>query len=71
MTAPVPVPPPSEEPGDALVVSPELTIPRASLTTSGSNFEILVGFEVTPQMAAFNRDGKRFRVNAGTALDSA
>lgn len=43
----------------------EVTIPRATLTTSGSNFEILVGFDVTPQMAAFNRDGKRFRLNAG------
>lgn len=43
----------------------EVTIPRAALTTSGSNFEILVGFEVTPEMAQFNRDGRRFRVNAG------
>jgi hypothetical protein len=43
----------------------EIVIPRAGLTTSGSNFEILVGFEVTPQMAAFNRDGKRFRLNVG------
>jgi hypothetical protein len=41
-----------------------ITIPRANATTSGSNFEILVGFEVTPEMAAFNREGKRFRVNA-------
>ena len=32
---------------------------------SGSNFEILVGFDVTPEMADFNRLGKRFRVNAG------
>jgi hypothetical protein len=40
-----------------------IVIPRASATTSGSNFEILVGFDVTPQMAEFNRDGKRFRVN--------
>ena len=40
-----------------------IVIPRADTTTSGSNFEILVGFEVTPQMAEFNRDGKRFRVN--------
>jgi hypothetical protein len=46
----------------------EITIPRASITTSGGNFEILVGFDVTPQMAAFNREGKRFRVNAGTTL---
>jgi hypothetical protein len=45
----------------------KVTIPRAKATTSGSNFEILVGFDVTPEMAAFNRDGKRFRVNAGTA----
>ncbi|WP_309645858.1 Tat pathway signal sequence domain protein [Phenylobacterium sp.] len=44
----------------------QVTIPRATNTTSGANFEILVGFDVTPQMAAFNRDGKRFRVNAGT-----
>ena len=42
-----------------------ITIPRASMATSGSNFEVLIGFEVTPQMAAFNRDGKRFRLNVG------
>jgi hypothetical protein len=41
-----------------------ITIPRASRTVSGGNFEILVGFEVTPEMAAFNRDGKRFRMDA-------
>jgi hypothetical protein len=46
----------------------ELTIPRAKLETSGANFEVLVGFEVTPEMADFNRQGKRFRVNAGTAV---
>lgn len=45
-----------------------ITIPRGALNTSGSNFEVLVGFEVTPQMAAFNREGKRFRVNAGSTL---
>ncbi|MEW5687099.1 MAG: Tat pathway signal sequence domain protein [Pseudomonadota bacterium] len=44
-----------------------ITIPRAGVTTSGSNFEVLIGFEVTPQMAAFNRDGKRFRLNVGQA----
>jgi len=44
-----------------------ITIPRASIETSGANFEVLIGFDVTPQMAAFNRDGKRFRVNAGAA----
>lgn len=44
-----------------------IVIPRGSMTTSGANFEILVGFDVTPQMAEFNRLGKRFRVNAGSA----
>ncbi|HYC96735.1 Tat pathway signal sequence domain protein [Brevundimonas sp.] len=43
-----------------------IVIPRAEATTSGDNFEILVGFDVTPQMAEFNRSGSRFRVNAGT-----
>lgn len=45
----------------------QVVIPRASVTTSGANFEVLVGFEVTPQMAAFNREGKRFRLNVGQA----
>ena len=44
-----------------------IVIPRAGLDTSGSNFEILIGFEVTPEMAEFNRSGSRFRVNAGRA----
>jgi hypothetical protein len=48
-----------------------ITIPRASQSVSGSNFEVLVGFEVTPQMAEFNRDGKRFRVDSGAATQSA
>jgi hypothetical protein len=42
-----------------------VTIPRANSKVSGSNFEILTGFEVTPQMADFNRQGKRFKANAG------
>jgi hypothetical protein len=46
----------------------QIVIPRGAVNTSGSNFEVLVGFDVTPQMAAFNREGKRFRVNAGPAL---
>ncbi|WP_332658013.1 Tat pathway signal sequence domain protein [Brevundimonas sp.] len=44
-----------------------VVIPRATATTSGDHFEILVGFDVTPEMAEFNRSGSRFRVNAGTA----
>jgi len=45
----------------------QVVIPRAKLTTSGSNFEVLIGFDVTPEMAEFNRLGKRFRLNAGSA----
>ena len=44
-----------------------IVIPRADEKVSGSNFEVLIGFDVTPEMAAFNREGKRFRVNAGAA----
>ena len=44
-----------------------IVIPRAAMTTSGDNFEILVGFDVTPEMAEFNRTGSRFRINAGQA----
>jgi len=42
-----------------------LIIPRHDSKVSGANFEILVGFDVTPEMAEFNREGKRFRPNAG------
>ncbi|MEM9599840.1 MAG: hypothetical protein AAF926_02340 [Pseudomonadota bacterium] len=43
----------------------DFTIARATDTTSGENFEIIVGFEVTPEQRAFNNEGRRFRVNAG------
>lgn len=46
----------------------DVTIPRADANVSGANFEVLVGFDVTPQMADFNRLGKRFRLNAGATL---
>ncbi len=42
-----------------------IVIPRAEATTSGGNFEVLIGFDVTPEMAEFNRSGSRFRINAG------
>lgn len=45
----------------------QLVIPRADIKTSGSNFEVLVGFDVTPEMADFNREGKRFRLTAGSS----
>jgi len=38
-----------------------IQIPRGDITISGANFEVLVGFDVTPQMADFNRQGKHFR----------
>lgn len=44
-----------------------IEIPRANAEISGENFEILVGFELTPEQLQFNRDGKRFRVNAPEA----
>lgn len=42
----------------------QIVIPRANETVSGENFEILVGFELTPEQLQFNRDGKRFRVDS-------
>lgn len=42
-----------------------VSIPRANERISGSNFEVLVGFELTPEQLQFNRDGKRFRIDAG------
>ncbi len=49
----------------------EITIPRADAKINGSNFEVLVGFDVTPGMAEFNRLGKRFKVNAGAPTEVA
>lgn len=45
-----------------------IVIPRATATVSGANFEVLVGFDVTPEMAAFNREGKRFRPNVAPTV---
>jgi hypothetical protein len=42
----------------------QIVIPRANSDISGQNFEILVGFDLTPEQVEFNRDGRRFRVNA-------
>ncbi len=47
-----------------------IVIPRADMKVSGANFEVLVGFDVTPEMAEFNRQGERFRVNAGETTAS-
>ena len=56
------------EGGDRVYVTEQirnLIIPRADIAVSGANFEVLIGFEVTPEMAEFNRAGARFRANAG------
>ena len=42
-----------------------ITIPRADETIAGSNFEIIVGFDLSDEQLAFNREGKRFRLDAG------
>lgn len=47
-----------------------IVIPRANDTISGENFEILVGFELTPEQLQFNRDGRRFRIDAADATRS-
>ncbi|MBY0562766.1 MAG: hypothetical protein K2P58_01170 [Hyphomonadaceae bacterium] len=41
-----------------------IVIPRANAEISGENFEVLVGFELTPEQLQFNRDGRRFRIDA-------
>ncbi len=60
--------------GEAVVRHTEsierIVIPRATPDLSGENFEILVGFELTPEQLQFNRDGKRFRIDAGGNVSS-
>jgi hypothetical protein len=55
--------------GEAIVTRRErieqIVIPRANEEISGENFEILVGFDLTPEQLQFNRDGRRFRIDAG------
>jgi len=54
--------------GEAVVTRTEqierIVIPRANEEISGENFEILVGFELTPEQLQFNRDGRRFRIDS-------
>jgi len=42
-----------------------IVIPRRDETISGGNFEVLVGFELSDKQLKFNKDGKRFRLDAG------
>ncbi|MEQ9506205.1 MAG: hypothetical protein RLO80_08020 [Hyphomonas sp.] len=41
-----------------------IAIPRADESISGVNFEVVVGFELTPEQLEFNRSGSRFRLDA-------
>ncbi len=43
-----------------------IVIPRANDQVSGSNFEIVIGFELSAEQVAFNRSGQRFKVDAGS-----
>ena len=42
---------------------PGIVIPRANETVSGSNFEVIAGFDLTPEQLAYNRSGTRFTIN--------
>ncbi|HOZ26082.1 MAG TPA: hypothetical protein PLH23_09130 [Hyphomonadaceae bacterium] len=42
---------------------PGISIPRANETVSGTNFEVIVGFDLTPEQVAYNRSGTRFTIN--------
>ncbi|WP_233350387.1 hypothetical protein [Henriciella barbarensis] len=44
----------------------DILVPRADETISGSNFEVIVGFDLTDEQLAFNREGRRFRLDAGS-----
>lgn len=57
---------PGQERVDVNTRIENIIIPRADISVSGSNFEVLVGFDVTEQMAEFNRDGKHFRYVSST-----
>lgn len=44
----------------------DIIIPRVDETISGANFEVVVGFELTDDQLTFNREGRRFRLDAGS-----
>ena len=37
-----------------------IVIPRADSSISGANFEVLIGFDLTPEQLAFNEAGRRY-----------
>ena len=42
-----------------------IIIPRADESVSAANFEVLIGFELTDAQLTYNKEGRRFRLNAG------
>ena len=56
---------PGQERVEVTEIFDPVRIPRAGADTSGVNFEVLVGFELTDEQLEFNRSGLRFRVDAG------
>ena len=42
-----------------------ILIPRADESVSAANFEVLIGFDLTEEQLTYNREGRRFRLNAG------
>ncbi|MFN3214121.1 MAG: hypothetical protein ACE37M_13540 [Henriciella sp.] len=42
-----------------------IIIPRADESVSAANFEVLIGFDLTEEQLDYNRQGRRFRLNAG------
>ncbi|XBQ16380.1 MAG: hypothetical protein ABL308_00540 [Oceanicaulis sp.] len=56
---------PGQDRIERIEVFDPVRIPRANPDTSGVNFEVLVGFELTEEQIEFNRSGLRFRVDAG------
>ena len=43
----------------------QIIIPRADESVSAANFEILIGFDLTEDQLTYNKEGRRFRLNAG------
>ncbi len=56
---------PGEDRQRLLMPPVSITIPRVNSGISGTNFEVIVGYDLTPKELEFNRDGKRFRINSG------
>ncbi|MEL6858697.1 MAG: hypothetical protein AAFO74_09940 [Pseudomonadota bacterium] len=42
-----------------------IIIPRLDESVSAANFEVLVGFDLTDAQVTYNKEGRRFRLNAG------